>query len=116
MVKGKIKSRGRATKGRVARNGNCPEAEAWVRVAEQLDTTGDSGLCNAVATYVEDVDLCDLLHRRLAIHRKAHNPGGWGCTFVYEGWPATALPQNKEARVLACLWMALEAAEEYDNA
>lgn len=87
------------------------EAQEWLKVAELLDSYPiPIGICKALFLSPSLGRLHEKMQRRLNLHREAHAVD-WAGMYVYEG-VADVLPQNRGARVLACLWLANEAAEE----
>lgn len=87
------------------------EAQAWRAVAEQCAAgDGTVGLCEYLSDVAPLYTQRQTMKARLNAHRAAFN-SDWTGTFVYEGSWARAAVENKEARVLAALWLALEAEE-----
>lgn len=103
--------KGRSLARRVAPR-NCPEAKAWVRAAMHvLAAPAILGLCYSIdddSTIVEAS-----MKRRVEAHLQVH-PERYTSWRSIEPDGSYAYPRHeeREARVLACLWMALEAAEE----
>lgn len=90
---------------------SCPEAQAWVRVAEHI-ANGEPmpfGLCD-VAFHVTACygALFFAMKRRTMRHVEAFVGESLDGGYRYAYKPGT----EREARTLAALWLALEAAEE----